>query len=587
MTTSTDETERNRSTDLLERLPNIGSRFRTETLSIANSAGKKIVGYLDVPIPSDDCRGIVIIAPAYGETKENNLLISAYFAANQYCSLRFDWTDHVGESEGDIFTSTLGKMRRDLEAVFDYVWEKYNGLQIGVVATSLAARVALKLAANDTRPHFLICFTPVVNLQATLAMVYREDLVASSAKGRRYGTLNILGFSIDADNFLNDSNQESFSDISSAGADAAGIKAATFFVVGQRDAWVRTSDAQLVFGMINSKAKQILVLPAMLHRLLENPASARHALTETVKFVVNAGDWRQRRPDVISAPDENEVRAREVLEKEHLKEIYACSKSDERHFWKEYLGNFQYIINVHDFYNLLECVYNQLGGAWSGQKILDAGCGIGNYGLFLLLKQLYRMQQDLGILSRVPICYFGIDFVRSAITEAELRMKQLLGDFREKNSTMTSSYRLLESNFVLADLDAGLPFPSDFFDQICCNLVLSYVQEPKFALKELWRVIRPGGKMVVTSLKPSADLSEVYRNFMSVAESSREFEEGRKLLSNAGMIKIREIRGLYHFYTERELREAVREAGFIRAKTFRSFGDQANVVVCSKNLIAI
>jgi ubiquinone/menaquinone biosynthesis C-methylase UbiE len=108
------------------------------------------------------------------------------------------------------------------------------------------------------------------------------------------------------------------------------------------------------------------------------------------------------------------------------------------------------------------------------------------------------------------------------------------------------------------------------------------VQEPKLALRELWRVIRPGGKMVVTSLKPSADLSEVYRNFISVAESSREFEEGRKLLSNAGMIKIREIRGLYHFYTERELKEVVREAGFIRAKTCRSFGDQANVVVCSK-----
>jgi ubiquinone/menaquinone biosynthesis C-methylase UbiE len=213
---------------------------------------------------------------------------------------------------------------------------------------------------------------------------------------------------------------------------------------------------------------------------------------------------------------------------------------------------------------------------------LDAGCGIGNYGLFLLTKQLYRVQQDLQILSRLPIGYFGVDFVRSAITEAKLRMTQLLEEFREKSSMTAGSYRLLETNFVLADLDAGLPFPSDFFDQICCNLVLSYVQEPKLALKELWRVIRPGGKMVVTSLKPSADLSEVYRNFISVAESSRELEEGRKLLSNAGMIKIKEIRGLYHFYTEKELREAVREAGFSRPRAFRSFGEQANVIVCSK-----
>jgi hypothetical protein len=88
--------------------------------------------------------------------------------------------------------------------------------------------------------------------------------------------------------------------------------------------------------------------------------------------------------------------------------------------------------------------------------------------------------------------------------------------------------------------------------------------------------------MVVTSLKPGADLSEIYRNFISVAESPRELEEGRRLLSNAGMIKIKEIRGLYHFYTEKDLRDAVREAGFVKPRTLRSFGDQANVIVCSK-----
>jgi ubiquinone/menaquinone biosynthesis C-methylase UbiE/esterase/lipase len=582
MNISIDEIEQNQSRDVVGVSTNRKARFRTEALTISNYVGKKIVAYLDRPVDSQECHGIVIVAPAYGETKENNLLISAYFAANHYFGLRFDWTDHVGESEGDIFTSTLSKMRGDLNAVIDHVREKFGGCRIGIVATSLAARVALKLVATCSNLQFLICFTPVVNLQATLAMVYREDLVAESVKGRLYGTLNILGFSIDADHFLNDSIKELFSDISSARRDAEAVGTATFFVMGQRDAWVRTSDAQLVFEAINSKTKRILVLPAMLHRLLENPGSARHALTETVGFVANAGDRRRRSHDVIAEPDEDAVRAREMLEKDHLKEIYAYSKSDERRFWKEYLGNFQYIINIHDFYNLLQCVYDQLGGAWSGQKVLDAGCGIGNYGLFLLTKQLYRMQTDLQLLSRPPIRYFGIDFVRSAIAEAKIRINQLREQFCEKNSLPPSNHHLLESSFVLSDLDAGLPFPSDFFDQICCNLVLSYVQEPKLALKELWRVIRPGGKIVITSLKPSADLSEIYRNFISVAESPREFEEGRKLLSNAGMIKIKEIRGLYHFYTEKELKDLVRQAGFFRARTLRSFGDQANIVVCSK-----
>jgi hypothetical protein len=88
--------------------------------------------------------------------------------------------------------------------------------------------------------------------------------------------------------------------------------------------------------------------------------------------------------------------------------------------------------------------------------------------------------------------------------------------------------------------------------------------------------------VVVTSLKPGADLSEIYRNFISIAETPQELYEGRKLLSNAGMIKIKEVRGLYHFYTEKDLKQAVREAGFFRVRTFRSFGDQANAIVCSK-----
>ena len=577
-----DPNESNQSVEIIAKSSNFGVRFRTEPLTLMNSTGKKIRAYLDGPIDSAKCRGVVIVAPAYGETKENNLLISAHFAANDYCGLRFDWTDHVGESDGDIFTSSLSKMREDLNTVVNFVEKNFHGRQIGVVATSLAALVALKVVANDPRPDFLVCFTPVVNLQSTLTMVYREDLVGSFANGKRYGTLNILGFGIDADNFLNDSIQKCFSDISSVEADARRISAPTFFVIGQRDAWVRTADAQLVFGMINANAKEVLVLPTMLHRLMENPVSARGALRTTLSFIINARTSDKHKIDLISEPDERQILTREMQEKQHLKEIYVYSKSEERQFWKEYLSNFQYIINVHDFYNLLECVYSRLGGAWPGQKILDAGCGIGNYGLFLLTKQLYRVQQDLQILSRPPIRYFGIDFVRSAITDAKLRIRQLLEDYREKRSTMNGSYRLLESTFVLGDLDAGIPFPSEFFDQICCNLVLSYLQAPKFALKEFWRVLRPGGKMVVTSLKPGADLSEVYRNFVSVAQSQRELEDGRKLLSNAGMIKIKEIRGLYHFYTEKDLRDAVREAGFFRPRTLRSFGEQANVIVCSK-----
>jgi ubiquinone/menaquinone biosynthesis C-methylase UbiE len=582
MSIETDTTMGSEQNQTAERLPKAGVLFRTESLTIVNKLGKRISAYLDVPLNNAECLGVVIVSPAYGETKENNLLVSAYFAANRYRGLRFDWTDHVGESDGEIFASTLSKMKLDLTTLVDYVERQYPGLKIGIAATSLAARVALKIVAGDPRPNFLVCFSPVVDLQGTLTTVYREDLVGSVRRGKRYGTLNILGFSIDADNFLKDSIEEGFSDISSARIDAGRIKTPAFFVVGQRDSWVCTADARAIFNTINSEAKELTVLPIMLHRILENPTTAKGALHATVRSVMKSLTDGGSESIEILHPSETGISTREIEEKEHLRDLYVYTKSEERHFWQEYLGNFKFIINVHDFYNLLESIYNHLGEAWSGQKILDAGCGGGNYGLFLLTKQFYRAQQDLQYLRMHPIHYFGIDFVTSAVIESNLRMNQLADQFRDKIWGTRTKVNLVESNFVLGDLDVGIPFPNEFFDQVCCNLVLSYLQKPKKALRELWRVMRPGGKIVITSLKPSADLSEIYRNFISVAESARELEEGRKLLTNAGMIKIKEVRGLYHFYTEKELREAVREAGFFRARTFRSFGDQANIIVCSK-----
>jgi SAM-dependent methyltransferase len=319
----------------------------------------------------------------------------------------------------------------------------------------------------------------------------------------------------------------------------------------------------------------------MMHRPLENATSAKDMLLDAVGFIGNLDGSSKQNQSNLVAPHEAEVTTRLRWEKQHLRQVYAYSKSEERIFWKEYLRNFQYIINIHDFFKLLECMYENLGGVWPGQKILDAGCGIGNFGLFLLTKQLYKVQQDPQLLSRDAAHYVGVDFIETAILDARIRMGQLLGDYRGKISIVRSA-PILRSSFVRADLDGGLPFSSDFFDQICCNLVLSYVQRPDFVLRELWRVLRPGSKMVISSLKPSADLSEVYRNFVSVAETPEELEQGRELLNNAGMIKLKEVRGLYQFYSTNELKAKVREAGFTRAKAMLSFGDQASVVVCSK-----
>ena len=53
------------------------------------------------------------------------------------------------------------------------------------------------------------------------------------------------------------------------------------------------------------------------------------------------------------------------------------------------------------------------------------------------------------------------------------------------------------AQFVRADITA-LPYPHDHFDAVsCCGSTLSFVHEPDSALRELARVLRPGGRLLL------------------------------------------------------------------------------------------
>ena len=59
----------------------------------------------------------------------------------------------------------------------------------------------------------------------------------------------------------------------------------------------------------------------------------------------------------------------------------------------------------------------------------------------------------------------------------------------------------LDLSYTVGSLE-DLPYPDDSFDAAVCNHVLSDVTDPSAALKELGRVLRPGGRLVILMLHP-------------------------------------------------------------------------------------
>lgn len=559
---------------LAARRPSVGS----ELVTFENRQGKRIVGFHDFPKGNGGEKQWILVLPGYGETKTDVLTVSYFLAKNGFHTLRFDYSDHVGESDGEILSTTLTKMKADIQSALDYLYRRFQPAAVGAVGSSLASRALLRAAREDDRLSLLLNLVSVVDLRKTLRSIYNEDHFAHAHQGSVNGVMDVLGFQVDADHFLQSAIGDHYENLLTTMEDVDHIKVPIVFFAAENDVWVELGDVRQVFDAARSREKDFRLLKGAMHRLYENPQIVKEAL----KIMVECS--ARYLPDhrgflALEEPNLKEIGVRIRKEKERNRILRGITKEEEREFWKSYLQKYAYVINVHDYWNLLDFLYRLLGEPVSGEKILDAGCGIGNYGTFLLLKLIYRLRQSLLVPPGSPFfSYVGIDFIKEAVLEAKETRGRIEREFCRGIGSLPQGAPASYSYF-LADLESGLPFESRTFDKVCCNLVISYLQEPQRAVADLVRVLKPKGRIVVTSLKPFADLSEVYRNFVRVAESQREIEEARKLLNNAGRVKAKEAEGIYHFFSEEELTDLLREAGVREVETFRSFGNQANVAV--------
>jgi ubiquinone/menaquinone biosynthesis C-methylase UbiE len=112
-----------------------------------------------------------------------------------------------------------------------------------------------------------------------------------------------------------------------------------------------------------------------------------------------------------------------------------------------------------------------LAGDVTGRRILDAGCGAG---------PLTARLRDRGAVVS------GFDSSAAMVALARKR----LGD---------------DVDLRVAALGEPLPYEDASFDDVVASLVLHYLQDWGPALRELRRVLRPGGRLITCVMHPFAD----------------------------------------------------------------------------------
>ena len=554
--------------------------LRTDFVSFKTRAGFKLAACID---HNGDLRGRpwIVIAPKYGETKKNSLQTAYYLAANGVNVLRFDMSNHVGESEGRMPMFTLPGAVEDIVAVYDYLEKEFGVTRAGLLANSLSARMAIRATARDPRIAYLISLVGVVHVQRTLTIVYQEDVVANFVAGKRWGINDVLGFEIDFENFLGALVTSGLHTLEGTAEDLASIRVPLAFLSAQKDAWVDPDDVMKVLkGAPHCRFE--LIHDAM-HEVRENPEAAERTFREMVTLCLSWASGTERPPDSIVVPDKKTYLRQNKVERDRYRAAGPAS-TNEADFWAQYLGKYGYFEQVDVFQYYLSHIGHLLGPIQAGDVLLDAGCGNGLFGAWALR----RLLDQSGLPLNPRPVYVGIDLTHQGLLESMQRHDRIRRDLASPGEGRPS----MDFAYVQMDLDQfggiraaeeGLvDFAAGTFDKVCCSLLISYLRRPHDLLKELYRVTKPGGRIVVTSMKPFADLSDLYRRYVEKHNSAPEVESARDLLRAAGRIKVKEEQGYYTFFSGDELCEALLAVGFRSAQATMGFGNQATVVSAEK-----
>lgn len=106
-----------------------------------------------------------------------------------------------------------------------------------------------------------------------------------------------------------------------------------------------------------------------------------------------------------------------------------------------------------------------------GMRVLDAGCGGGRH-----LCEAFR---------NAGVTVVGVDLNRRDLSQARAYLNLMSNDS--------------SAHWLLSEADVtNLPFREETFDVVICAEVLEHISPSRIAVRELLRVLRPGGDLVVT-----------------------------------------------------------------------------------------
>lgn len=556
-----------------------------EIVEYRNDRGQRLVGILDGSTEAGSTA--VLIPPSWGRTKETFLplarsIIKTFEGSGELVSvLRFDGANRRGESyiepdarhPGDEYLRfKFSQAVSDIRASAAHLKATLNPRSIVLVTFSLASiegRRAVSLDAGRLLSGW-ISVVGMVDLQSGLRSVSGGvDYAYGLLEGVSFGRHELVGVLADMDYTGRDALDHRMVFLEDARRDMASVKVPVTWIHGRHDAWMDLDRVVTLMSSGDSSARRLIEVPTG-HEL----RNSREAL-ETFQLIAREiGRISVGKDLKLGIPDLADVVRRREAERSRLPEPAFRAQS----FWRDYVlgrngdGGIR-LLTATDAYRSLMETQVRLLGLRSGDRVLDLGSGTG---------ELAQAVSRSGSVTRISVV--EVDIVSEAL---------------RRSRSQNNNDRVIKLASVQSDLDIrerSLPFSTCSADRVLASLLLSYLRSPQNVLAEARRILRPGGVLVVSSLKRDADISRIYATGIAELQADRVLEVfgeevagrfavlQREFLNSASRLLDLEESGRFCFYDEEELRALLKSAGFVNISTEAAFGEppQAFVAVARR-----
>lgn len=224
-------------------------------------------------------KGTVVIAQGFGRHIRHAAALSWILVQHGYSTLRFEYRGMYDEQEALAPSARLSAVVDDID---DAVQHLSKSGDVYVVASSIAARAAIRAESRSPRCAGLALVMPTVDVSASLkrAAAGRDVVSDTFAEHGGAATVSIVGMKVPVA-FFHDLVHTGLDNVEDTERDLASITCPSIVVAGESDEWVDRDELE---AAVRAASSELVIIQSMSHRSFSPPAQRLVADT-IVEFI--------------------------------------------------------------------------------------------------------------------------------------------------------------------------------------------------------------------------------------------------------------------------------------------------------------